>query len=163
MEFAGGGDLKRLRGQSYLRSVPVLIRIAEILAHAHARGVVHRDLKPGNVLFDAEGSVRLADFGASGLSGSTHSHAQGSPFTASPQQLKDLPAAPADDIYGLGALAYELLSGFPPYYPEATVERVLGEPVPALKPSQPAPAATTWPLISCPSASGSGWLVRTPS
>jgi len=140
MEFAGGGDLKRLRGQSYLRSVPVLIRIAEILAHAHARGVVHRDLKPGNVLFDAQGGVRLADFGAAGLSGSTHSHAQGSPFTASPQQLRDLPAAPADDIYGLGALAYELLTGYPPFYPNATVERVLHEPVPPLQPAQPAPA-----------------------
>ncbi len=140
MEYAGGGDLKRLRGQSYLRSVPVLIRIAEILAHAHARGVVHRDLKPGNVLFDEQGNVRLADFGAAGLSGSTHSHAQGSPFTASPQQLQDLPAAPGDDIYGLGALAYELLSGQPPYYPNATPDRVLREPVPDLVPAQPAPA-----------------------
>lgn len=139
MEYAGGGDLRRLRGQSYLRSVPVLIRIAEILAHAHARGVVHRDLKPGNVLFDEEGGVRLADFGASGLSGSRESHAQGSPFTASPQQLMDQPASPADDVYGLGALAYELLSGYPPYYPDFSVERVLNEPVPELKPAQPAP------------------------
>ncbi|MET0292895.1 MAG: serine/threonine-protein kinase, partial [Steroidobacteraceae bacterium] len=140
MEYAGGGDLKRLRGQSYLRSVPVLIRIAEILAHAHARGVVHRDLKPGNVLFDEQGSVRLADFGASGLSGSTDLPARGSPFSASPQQLQDLPASPSDDIYGLGALAYELLSGHPPYYPQVTAERVLNEPVPELKSVQPAPA-----------------------
>jgi serine/threonine-protein kinase len=135
MEFAGGGDLKRLRGQSYLRSVPVLIRIAEILSHAHARGVVHRDLKPGNVLFDGQGAVRLTDFGAAGLSGTRHSHAQGSPFSASPQQLQDLPAAPADDIYGLGALAYELLSGQPP--------RMQNGVVPEMTPAQAVPAPLT--------------------
>jgi serine/threonine-protein kinase len=135
MEFAGGGDLKRLRGQSYLRSVPVLIRIAEILSHAHARGVVHRDLKPGNVLFDGQGAVRLTDFGAAGLSGTRHSHAQGSPFSASPQQLQDLPAAPADDIYGLGALAYELLSGQPP--------RMQNGVVPEMAPAQALPAPLT--------------------
>ncbi|HEV7633695.1 MAG TPA: protein kinase [Steroidobacteraceae bacterium] len=127
MEYAGGGDLRRLRGLSYLRVVPVLIKIAEILAHAHARGVVHRDLKPGNVLFDEAGGVRLADFGASALLGSTANHATGSPFSASPQQLRDEPAAPADDIYGLGTLAYELFSGYPPFYPEFRVEQVLNE------------------------------------
>ncbi|MEP7312166.1 MAG: protein kinase [Pseudomonadota bacterium] len=127
MEFAGGGDLRRLRGLSYLRVVPVLIKIAEILAHAHARGVVHRDLKPGNVLFDEAGGVRLADFGASAILGTTDNHAAGSPFSASPQQLLDEPAAPADDIYGLGTLAYELFSGYPPFYPDFRVEQVLHE------------------------------------
>ena len=57
-----------------------------------------------------------------------------SPFTASPEQLRGDPPAIADDIYGLGALAYELLSGYPPYYPRFEVKRVLEEPVPELKP-----------------------------
>jgi eukaryotic-like serine/threonine-protein kinase len=139
MEFAGGGDLRRLRGQGYLRVVPVLIRIAEVLAHAHARDVVHRDLKPGNVLFDEAGGVRLADFGAAALCGETDASACGSPFSASPQQLRDEPAAPADDIYGLGALAYELLSGYPPFYPEFRREQVLSEPPAPLAPAQPVP------------------------
>ena len=111
MEYATGGDLKALRGASYLRIVPVLIEVAATLATAHARGFVHRDIKPGNVLFDARGAVRIADFGTTAASGSTGSLAPGSPFTASPQQLCGEPAQVADDIYGLGALAYELLSG----------------------------------------------------
>jgi eukaryotic-like serine/threonine-protein kinase len=140
MEFAAAGDLRRLRGHSYLRIVPVLVRIAEVLEHAHGRGVVHRDLKPGNVLFDARGGVRLADFGASGLAGSNDMLAAGSPFSASPQQLRNEPAATADDVYGLGALAYELLSGYAPFYPDFELRKVLQDPVPALSSLHPAPA-----------------------
>src|SRR6516164_9176724 len=111
MELATGGDLRRLRGTSYKGIVPVLIDVAHALEHAHERGVIHRDLKPGNVLFDARGGVKLADFGISGLAldAGTDSMIRGlSPFTASPEQLRGEPPSPGDDIYGLGALAYEL-------------------------------------------------------
>jgi eukaryotic-like serine/threonine-protein kinase len=148
MEYAGGGDLRRLRGQGYLRVVPVLIRIAEVLAHAHARDVVHRDLKPGNVLFDDAGGVRLADFGAAALCGQTDASACGSPFSASPQQLRDEPAAPADDIYGLGTLAYELLSGYPPFYPEYRREQVLAQAPAPLAPVHPVPPRLTRLVMS---------------
>ncbi|MDE2052124.1 MAG: serine/threonine protein kinase, partial [Gammaproteobacteria bacterium] len=67
MELAGGGDLRRLRGAGYLEIVPVLLEAAEALEYAHARGVVHRDLTPGNVLFDSRGRVKLADFGIAAL------------------------------------------------------------------------------------------------
>ncbi|MGC4029438.1 MAG: protein kinase [Steroidobacteraceae bacterium] len=143
MEHATGGDLKRLRGTSYLESVPVLIRVATILAHAHALGIVHRDIKPGNVLFDAEGNVRLADFGTSALCGSDQTLAAGSPFSASPQQLAGEPASPLDDIYGLGALAYELLSGYPPYYPDFDPVRVQQQMPPPVRPALPAPPRLT--------------------
>src|ERR1700704_845129 len=63
MELASGGDLRRLRGAGFLEIIPVLLEIAQALEHAHERGVVHRDLKPGNVLFDIRGRARLADFG----------------------------------------------------------------------------------------------------
>ena len=144
MEFAPGGDLRRLRGATYLEIVPVLMEVVQALAHAHVRGVVHRDLKPGNVLFDARGHVRLADFGIAGMVLDSGAAAAGSrigvsPFTASPEQLRGEPPSPADDIYGLGALAYELLSGYPPYYPRFELARVLVEPVPPLKPMHPAP------------------------
>src|SRR6202000_1395593 len=63
MELASGGDLRRLRGAGFLEIIPSLLEIAQALEYAHERGVVHRDLKPGNVLFDARGRARLADFG----------------------------------------------------------------------------------------------------
>jgi serine/threonine protein kinase/tetratricopeptide (TPR) repeat protein len=145
MEFALGGDLRRLRGVSYLEIVPVLLEVAAALEHAHSRGVIHRDLKPGNVLFDGRGHVRLADFGIAGtvLGVGEPSAPSGrvavSPFTASPEQLRGEPPAVSDDIYGLGALAYELLSGYPPFYPHFDFQRVLEEPVPELRPVYQAP------------------------
>ena len=142
MELATGGDLRRLRGANYLSIVPVLIEVAEALEHAHERGVVHRDLKPGNVLFDARGRVKLADFGVSGTAPDpgTDSLIRGlSPFTASPEQLRGEPPSTADDIYGLGALAYELLSRRPPHFPHFDARRVQQEPVPPLVPTEQIP------------------------
>lgn len=152
MELAAGGDLRRLRGSGFLEIIPVLLEIAQALEHAHERGVVHRDLKPGNVLFDARSRVRLADFGVAGtVVSSTDAkgaaadngrdavrHAM-SPFTASPAQLRGEPPTPADDIYGLGALAYELLSGYPPYYPNFDRRRAMEDPVPPLVPTRQIP------------------------
>jgi tetratricopeptide (TPR) repeat protein len=141
MELAPGGDLRRLRGAGYLLVLPVLIEVAQALEHAHERGVIHRDLKPGNVLFDAQGRAKLADFGASGIADAGRDPAsRASPFSASPQQLRGEPATPADDIYGLGALAYELLSHYPPHYPHFDAQRMQEEPVPELQPAEPIPA-----------------------
>jgi serine/threonine-protein kinase len=142
MELASGGDLRRLRGAGYLAIVPVLVEVAQALEHAHERGVIHRDLKPGNVLFDARGRVKLADFGVSGnsLDPGTDAMIRGlSPFTASPEQLRGEPPSPADDIYGLGALAYELLSRYPPHYPHFDARRVQEEAVPPLVPAEQVP------------------------
>jgi serine/threonine protein kinase/tetratricopeptide (TPR) repeat protein len=142
MELAAGGDLRRLRRASYLKIVPVLVKVAQALDHAHEQGVIHRDLKPGNVLFDARGEVKLADFGISGraLDPGTDALIRGlSPFTASPEQLRGEPPSVADDIYGFGALAYELLSGHPPHYPNFDARRVQEQPAPRLVPAEPIP------------------------
>ena len=142
MELASGGDLRRLRGAGYLDIIPVLLDIAQALEHAHERGVIHRDLKPGNILFDSRGRVKLADFGAAGTTSTTAADArkQGlSPFTASPEQLRGEAPSEGDDIYGLGALAYELLSGYPPYYPHFDLRRAREEPVPTLTPTRQIP------------------------
>jgi len=128
------GDLSALRGRPWGELVPVLAGIAEALGVLHARGVVHRDLKPANVLLGDGGTPVLADFGLAAAVGDADAPRGGSPFSMSPQQLDGQPPAPADDLYGLGALAYELLCGYPPFYPDARPERIRGEspaPLPA--------------------------------
>ncbi len=154
MELAPGGDLRKLRGAGFLEIIPVLLEVCQALEYAHERGVVHRDLKPGNILFDARGHAKLADFGVAETAMkdvATHSAASStfptrdtnkhgySPFTASPAQLRGEPPTPADDVYGLGALAYELLSGYPPYYPHFDKKRAMEERVPTLVPTRQIP------------------------
>ncbi|HYJ42816.1 MAG TPA: protein kinase [Steroidobacteraceae bacterium] len=139
MVFAAGGDLRQMRGAPYTKILPLLIDIAAALEHAHSRRIVHRDLKPSNILLDAAGRPLLADFGAGASEGDNSSGPPGSPFSASPQQLSGEPARPTDDIYGLGALAYELLSGYPPFYPAFDAKKIATEPVPRLKPVKPIP------------------------
>ena len=140
MECADGGDVRALRGAPWRQVLPVLLQVATILEHAHSRGVVHRDIKPGNVLFAAGGSVRVTDFGTAARTGSTLALADGSPFSASPQQLAGQAATISDDVYGLGALGYELLSRYPPYYPDFDARRVQDEmpaPLVAVHPAPP--------------------------
>jgi tetratricopeptide (TPR) repeat protein len=143
MALAPGGDLGALRGEAYTRIVPVLIEVAQALEHAHGRGVVHRDLKPGNVLLDSDGRALIADFGVASFAGGSPFADHGSPFSASPQALRGEPPTPADDIYGLGTLAYELLGGYPPFYPRFETRRVLEEPVAELKSQLAAPPRLT--------------------
>ncbi len=137
MAYQSGGDLGQFRGRSFAVFGRLLQDVAAALAAVHAHGFVHRDLKCSNVLLDDAGRPRLADFGLSVLAGATA--AGGSPYNMSPQQLRGEPASPADDLYAFGAMLYELLSGYPPYYPDVTRERVLHEPVPPLVPRLPAP------------------------
>ncbi|MEY2853636.1 MAG: hypothetical protein RL030_768, partial [Pseudomonadota bacterium] len=84
-------------------------------------------------------AVRLVDFGTASPLGSAQGAAAGSPFTSSPQQLCGETATVADDIYGLGAMAYELLGGHPPHYPDFDLGRALTQMPPTLRPLQPAP------------------------
>jgi hypothetical protein len=137
MEYLSGGDLGQLRGRPFGVFARPLVELAGVLAAVHRQGVVHRDLKCANVLLDAAGQVRLADFGLATVVGGPAAAA--SPYNMSPQQLRGEPAAPSDDLYAFGAMLYELLSGHPPFYPDITRDRVLHEPVPPLIPRSPAP------------------------
>jgi hypothetical protein len=149
LAYAAGGDLSAWRGRPWFEVVAALDRIARGLEAIHAAGYAHRDLKPANVLIGAESEVLLSDLGAAAPLGAQDPTPPGSPFSASPQQLAGEPAAAADDVYGLGALAYELLSGYPPHYPDAAAARAGSELPPVIRARLPLPAALERLILAC--------------
>jgi tetratricopeptide (TPR) repeat protein len=139
--FIPGTDLAALRGRDWGESVPAAVGVAEALAAMHARGFVHRDLKSSNVVLRPDGAVILIDLGAAAPAGDATTPNAFSPYSASPQQLLGEPPSAADDAYAFGVLLYELLSGYPPFYPNITRERVLEGTVPPLRAAKAIPPA----------------------
>ncbi len=121
MQYVEGTDIGALRGAGHRAIIAALIPVAEALEYAHRQGVVHRDLKPANILRDAQGRCLVTDFGLGAFSGG------GSLPGMSPQQLDGEPPATGDDIYGFGALLYELIAGEPPFHPGVTPQRIRAE------------------------------------
>jgi hypothetical protein len=142
MDYASGGDLSQLRGRGHVEILRATAPIAAALAHAHRAGVVHRDVKPSNVLLTSDGSPRLADFGMA-LVMATEPAAnagRGSPHSMSPQQAAGAAASAADDLYGFGAMLHELLSGYPPSYGDGKLAAA-GKNITALPAAVPEPLA----------------------
>lgn len=126
MDYAPGGDLTALRGRPCAAVLTAVLPIARTLARLHRAGIVHRDVKASNVVFGSDGAPRLADVGAALFVGQAPSRhmSRGSPYSASPQMTQGAAATPADDVYAFGTMLYELLGGYPPFYPNVTQERV---------------------------------------
>ena len=104
MEYVEGDSLEALAGRHHEVWLPVLLPVLDALEYAHQAGMVHRDIKLSNVLYSADGGVRLTDFGIGGLIGKQgDAYPGGSPYSASPQQLDGQPGSISDDIYAVGA------------------------------------------------------------
>ncbi|MDX1606850.1 MAG: serine/threonine-protein kinase [Candidatus Competibacterales bacterium] len=144
MEYISGGSLlERLRFGLGLGEVFAIVsNVAQALAHAHEHGVVHRDVKPGNILFHANGIALLSDFGiAKPLRGDpvrayrTGNLALGTPHYMSPEQALNSPVDARSDQYSLGVVLYECLTGRAPFQatdPFQLALRHFHEPVPRL-------------------------------
>ena len=163
MEAVAGCDLTRYTRPARLLP-PTLVarigaRLAEALAYAHRRGVVHRDVKPANVLIDwTNDAVKLSDFGLA--RGPEHTQTRsgivlGSPDYMAPEQLSGGAVGPAADLYSLGATLFELLAGRRPHQADNLGEllrAVAGEPAPqlaALRPElDPALCDAVMPLLA---------------
>jgi len=143
-EFFSGGTLAgRISGkpQPARQSAELVATLARAVEHAHQHEIVHRDLKPANILLTDDGTPKIADFGLAKLlsseSGQTHTgDVMGSPSYMAPEQARGATEqiGPACDIYALGAILYELLTGRPPILGQDTIETLLlvlhEEPIP---------------------------------
>ncbi len=129
MELVAGRDLARLlREESPLpleRTVRIGTQIAEALGHAHEAGLVHRDVKPANVIVDKQDRVKVTDFGIARAQAESTLTATGtvlgSAHYLSPEQASAAPVSPASDIYSLGVLIYEMLTGTVPFTGDSPV------------------------------------------
>ncbi|MBI2931766.1 MAG: tetratricopeptide repeat protein [Planctomycetes bacterium] len=132
MELVRGQPLSRAlkEGRSGLRAlVGLLEKVARAVEHAHERGIVHRDLKPDNVLVTPEGEPKVGDFGIAylmrgGTALTRTGDVVGTPLYMAPEQLEGRFRAisPGTDVYALGAILYEMLTGRPPHEGATTLE-----------------------------------------
>jgi len=125
LEFCPGRDLayhldcEEANRFSQARTQFYSAQLTLALEYLHRAGVVYRDLKPDNVLLDASGNIRIADFGLckEGIRADARSHSFcGSPAYLSPEMLAGTGHGQGTDWYGLGILIFEMLSGLPPFY-----------------------------------------------
>lgn len=142
MEYVDGGDLKsRLYAPlPPLEALDIIIRIGSALDLAHSEGIIHRDVKPANILFRTNGDPLLTDFGIAKqmtLDAELTSTGTilGSPFYMSPEQSEGLVVDGRADIYSLGIIFYEMLTGERPYVGDSPIKIImqhLQKPIPAL-------------------------------
>ncbi len=140
------GLLRREGALSVDRTLDLVAQTASALQAAHDGGVVHRDVKPGNLLVRPDGVLKVTDFGIASATDAVPLTQTGSvvgtAYYLSPEQAAGRSASPASDVYSLGVVAYECLSGrrpFPGENPVAVALAHLQAPVPPLRPSIPAP------------------------
>src|SRR3954447_259608 len=164
MEYLAGGTVAdRIRSGDPI-PVPLALRwlrqTASALDAAHAADIVHRDVKPGNLLLDENGRLAVGDFGIASLAGETAVTAAGQVLgtaaSLSPEQARGRPATPASDRYSLAVVAYELLCGRRPFAGDTAIAqaraRVEGDPLTATGPCDAAADVLKHGLAKDPAA-----------
>jgi TolB-like protein/tRNA A-37 threonylcarbamoyl transferase component Bud32 len=150
MKFAAGGSLRdaapALRSEPH-RSVALMAKVARAVQHAHTQGILHRDLKPGNILLDGSGEPLVSDFGLAKWLDTAIDLTRtltvfGTPGYIAPEQAEAPVASlePSTDIYSLGAILFDLLTGRPPFTGEhvlAVIRQAAEKPAPKLRSLEP--------------------------
>jgi serine/threonine-protein kinase len=129
MDYIEGESLSHLISReaplSPQHAAEIVAQVADALDYAHQQGIVHRDVKPGNILIEPGGEVKLTDFGiAQGTKRmrlTAEGTSMGTPEYMSPEQAMGAPASPASDVYSLGIVLYEMLTGRVPFSGETPV------------------------------------------
>lgn len=127
MEYVDGKTLTKIKLEHPKKQIPedevkvYAVKIAEGLAYAHNRNVIHKDIKPQNVMVTQQGEVKLMDFGIAetvrnSMSRVQNTYSSGTLVYMSPEQIKGKDIGKESDVYSFGAMLYELLSGHPPFY-----------------------------------------------
>ena len=134
MKFVEGGQLDEVvrdAPMSILQAVELIAKVARTVHYAHEHGILHRDIKPGNILLDAKGEPHLTDFGLARLVESESTVTRtlevlGTPSYMAPEQAagNNTKVTGATDVYGLGAVLYQLLTGHPPFAGGTTYETI---------------------------------------
>jgi serine/threonine protein kinase len=157
MEYVDGQSLDQCFNSGDLPSVShtaiLTDDVLSALEHAHGRGIVHRDIKPGNILVSPDGTAKVADFGVAKSAGDTteitvHGSFVGTAAYASPEQLMGRLVGRSSDLYSLGCVLYQCLAGRPPF-PAGDVDRLVMqhrfaevEPIQSIRPDVPGPIAS---------------------
>src|SRR5438094_4389499 len=134
MKFIEGGQLDEIVRREPMpvrQATELIVNVARTVHYAHEHGILHRDIKPGNILLDAEGEPHLTDFGLARLLETESTVTRtlevlGTPSYMAPEQAlgENAAVSSATDVYGLGAVLYQLLTGQPPFAGGTTYETI---------------------------------------